>query len=200
MEDGLLRRGLATFSFDGPGQGETWSQIGMIVDYERATSAVIDYLEKQPAVDASRLGVFGPSMGGYLAPRSAAQDERIKACTASGGSFNRRHQRASADRDSFQLVRLKHLWKTDDIDRLSELMSQATLEGIAHKIRCPLLVVHGTKDFVPLEQAEKLYTAASGPKELVVLEGGNHVCNNMPYRYRPLVGDFLAKHLGVRSS
>ncbi len=195
MEDGLLRRGLATFSFDGPGQGETWSQIGMIVDYECATSAVIDYLEKQPAVDASRLGVFGPSMGGYLAPRSAAQDERIKACAASGGSFNRRHQRASAERDSFQLVRLKHLWKTDNINRLSELMGQATLEGIAHKIRCPLLVIHGTKDFVPLEQAEKLYAAATGPKELVVLEGGNHVCNNMPYRYRPLVGDFLAKHL-----
>ena len=197
MEDGLLRRGLATFSFDGPGQGETWFQIGMIVEYERATSTVIDYLEKQPRVDAKKVGVFGPSMGGYLAPRSAAQDGRIKACAASGGSFDRQHQRASADRDSFQLVRLKHLWKTNDMDHLSELMRQATLEKIAHKIRCPLLVIHGTKDFVPLEQAKKLHDLASGPKELVVLEGGNHVCNNMPYRYRPLVGDFMARHLNA---
>ena len=197
MEDGLLKRGLATFSFDGPGQGETWSQTGMIVDYERATSAVIDYLEKVPSVDAGRLGIFGPSMGGYLAPRSAAQDDRIKACSASGGSFNRRHHRASADRDGFQLVRLKHLWKTDDVERLSDLMQQATLEGIAHKIRCPLLIIHGTKDFVPVEQAQQLYAAASGPRELVILEGGNHVCNNMPYRYRPLVGDFLARHLNA---
>ena len=197
MEDGLLQRGLATFSFDGPGQGETWFQMGMIVDYERATSAVIDYLEKLPAVDARRIGVFGPSMGGYLAPRSAAQDDRIRACAASGGSFDRRHQRASADRDAFQLVRLKHLWKTDSMERLSELMSQATLEPVAHKIRCPLLVIHGTKDFVPLEQAQKIHAAAAGPKELVILEGGNHVCNNMPYRYRPLVGDFMVKNLAA---
>jgi hypothetical protein len=40
---------------------------------------------------------------------------------------------------------------------------------------------------------------ASDPKQWVLLEGGNHVCNNMPFRYRPLVGDFLAKHLGAKS-
>src|SRR4051812_13853984 len=52
MEDGFLRRGVATFTFDGPGQGESWFQGGLIVEFERATSAVIDYLEKIPAVDA----------------------------------------------------------------------------------------------------------------------------------------------------
>ena len=52
MEDGFLRRGMATFTFDGPGQGETWFQGGMIVEFERATSAVIDYLEKLSQVDA----------------------------------------------------------------------------------------------------------------------------------------------------
>ena len=37
----------------------------------------------------------------------------------------------------------------------------------------------------------------AGPKEWVLLEGGNHVRNNMPFRYRPLIGDFLAKRLGA---
>jgi alpha-beta hydrolase superfamily lysophospholipase len=198
MEDGLLRRGLATFSFDGPGQGETWFQMGMIVDFERATSAVIDYLESLRQVDARRVGVFGPSMGGYLAPRSAGQDRRIKACAASGGSFDRQHHLSTAERDPFQLVRLRHLWKVDSKERLTELMNRATLDGIAQKIRCPLLIIHGTRDMVPVSEAERTYAAASGPKELVILEGGNHVCNNMPYRYRPLVGDFLARNL-VRS-
>src|SRR4030095_569858 len=46
MEDGLLHRGMATFTFDGPGQGETWFQGGMIIAFECATSAVIGYLEK----------------------------------------------------------------------------------------------------------------------------------------------------------
>ena len=194
MEDGFLRRGLATFSFDGPGQGETWFQGGMIVEFERATSAVIDYLEKQPAVDAGRLGVFGPSLGGYLAPRSAACDERIKVCTLSGGTYDRSRVANRLD-DPFDFARWSHIYKVYDKQRLIEMARQSTLEGLAPKIRCPLLIVHGTKDFVPLEQAKRLYAEASGPKELHILEGGNHVCNNMPYRYRPLVGDFLAKHL-----
>jgi dipeptidyl aminopeptidase/acylaminoacyl peptidase len=196
MEDGLLRRGLATFSFDGPGQGETWFQGGMILDFERATSAVIDYLEGIDAVDANRLGVFGPSMGGYLGPRSAAHDERIKACAVSGGSYDRSRLIPSLD-DPFDFARTAHIWKIYDKQRLAELLRQSTLEGIASRIRCPLLIIHGTKDFVPLENAHRLHAAASGPKELVILEGGNHVCNNMPYRYRPLVGDFLASHLSA---
>src|ERR687891_2696498 len=55
MEDGFLRRGMATFTFDGPEQGESWFQGGLIVEFERATSAVIDYIEKIPIVDASRI-------------------------------------------------------------------------------------------------------------------------------------------------
>jgi len=197
MEDGLLRRALATFTFDGPGQGESWFQGGMIVEFERATSAVIDYLEKISQVDANRLGVFGPSLGGYLAPRSAACDDRIKACTFAGGMYDRSRVRDRLD-DPFEFARISHIWKVYDKQKLVELHSRCTLEGLAPKIRCPLLVVHGTKDFVPVEQAKRTYDEASGPKEWVLLEGGNHVCNNMPFRYRPLIGDFLAKHLGAR--
>ena len=198
MEDGFLRRGMATFTFDGPGQGESWFQGGMIVDFERATSAVIDYLEKLSQVDANRLGVFGPSMGGYLAPRSAACDTRIKACTFAGGMYDRTRVLKRLE-DPFEFARIAHIWKVYDKQKLVELHSRCTLEGLASKIRCPLLVVHGTKDFVPVEQAKRTYDEASGPKEWVLLEGGNHVCNNMPFRYRPLIGDFLAKHLGART-
>jgi 2,6-dihydroxypseudooxynicotine hydrolase len=194
MEDGLLRRNLATFTFDGPGQGESWFQGGLIVEFERATSAVIDYLEGLRQVDAKRLGVFGPSMGGYLAPRSAACDQRIKACAFAGGMYDRSRVLNRLD-DPFEFARIAHIWKVYDKEKLLELHRRCTLEGLASKIRCPLLVVHGTKDFVPIEQAKRIYDEASGPKEWVLLEGANHVCNNMPFRYRPLVGDFLAKHL-----
>ena len=198
MEDGLLRRGLATFTFDGPGQGESWFQGGLIVEFERATSAVIDYLERLPQVDAKRLGVFGPSMGGYLAPRSAACDQRIKACAFAGGMYDRSRVLNRLD-DPFEFARIAHIWKVYDKMELVELHRRCTLEGLAQNIRCPLLVIHGTKDFVPVEQAKRIYDEASGPKQWVLLEGGNHVCNNMPFRYRPLVGDFLAKHLGAKS-
>jgi alpha-beta hydrolase superfamily lysophospholipase len=197
MEDSLLDRGLATFTFDGPGQGESWFQGGMIVEFERATSAVIDYLEKSTEVAADRVGVFGPSMGGYLAPRSAACDGRIRACALAGGMYDRSRVLNRLD-DPFEFARVAHIWKVYDKQKLVELHRRCTLEGLASKIRCPLLVIHGTQDFMPVEQAKRIYAEASGPKEWVLLEGGNHVCNNMPFRYRPLAGDFLAKHLGAR--
>ena len=137
MEDGFLRRGMATFTFDGPGQGETWFQGGMIVDFERATSAVIDYLEKLSQVDANQLGVFGPSMGGYLAPRSAACDKRIKACAFAGGMYDRSRVLNRLD-DPFEFARISHIWKVYDKEKLVELHRQCTLEGLASKIRCPL--------------------------------------------------------------
>jgi hypothetical protein len=138
MEDGLLLRGLATFTFDGPGQGETWFQGGLIVEFERATSAVIDYLEKFPQVNAGRVGVFGPSMGGYLAPRSAACDTRIKACAFAGGMYDRTRVLNRLD-DPFEFARVAHIWKVYDKQKLVELHSRCTLEGLAPKIRCPLL-------------------------------------------------------------
>lgn len=64
MENVFLRRGLATFAFDGPGQGETWFKAAMPVDFERSTSAVIDYLLTLQPVDATRVGLYGQSLGG----------------------------------------------------------------------------------------------------------------------------------------
>jgi 2,6-dihydroxypseudooxynicotine hydrolase len=63
------------------------------------------------------------------------------------------------------------------------------------RLRQPLLVVFGKRDrLIPRQQAERV--AAEAPDaELVMLEDGNHVCNNMPYRYQPLVADWLAERL-----
>jgi dienelactone hydrolase len=47
----------------------------------------ISFLERQPAVDPTRIGVIGFSLGGYLAVCSAAIDPRIKAVTEFFGGF-----------------------------------------------------------------------------------------------------------------
>jgi len=40
------------------------------------------------------------------------------------------------------------------------------------------------------------YAEISSPdKQLEMYEHGNHVVNNMPYAYRPLVADWVADHL-----
>jgi pimeloyl-ACP methyl ester carboxylesterase len=51
-------------------------------------SPIVDYCETVPEIDASRLGLIGLSFGGYLAPRAAALEPRIRAVVAIDGIFD----------------------------------------------------------------------------------------------------------------
>jgi hypothetical protein len=50
----------------------------------------LTFLEKQPEVDANRLGVYGHSMGGKLSVLTAGSDERVKAVAPSCGGISDR--------------------------------------------------------------------------------------------------------------
>ncbi len=71
-ENRFLKRGLATLSFDGPGQGEAEYDFAVCPEYERPVKAVFDFLETRTDVDCARAGIWGVSLGGYYAPRAAA--------------------------------------------------------------------------------------------------------------------------------
>ena len=54
----------------------------------------------------------------------------------------------------------------------------------------------------PWQQEIRVFTgqmalAVAGPCVLSVIEGGNHVVNNMWYRYRDQTADWMAVQLGV---
>jgi 2,6-dihydroxypseudooxynicotine hydrolase len=68
-EDVFLKRGMATLSLDGPGQGETGYTTHIRPDYEKAVTAVLDALEGRTDLDLKRIGAVGVSMGGYYAAR-----------------------------------------------------------------------------------------------------------------------------------
>src|SRR5258705_1828720 len=84
-EEPFLARGIATLAMDGPGQGEAEYDIPICGDYERAASAVVDWVETRAELDAKRIAIWGVSLGGYYAPRAAAHAKRIKACIALSG-------------------------------------------------------------------------------------------------------------------
>ena len=52
--------------------------------YTTATAA-IDWLRGRGDVDGTRVGICGVSLGGYLAPRCAAFEPRLKAVASCGG-------------------------------------------------------------------------------------------------------------------
>ena len=66
--------GYEVYFFEGPGQGEVLMRCGirMTPEWEHCTKAVLDYF------DLTDVTLIGVSLGGYLAPRAAAYESRIR--------------------------------------------------------------------------------------------------------------------------
>ena len=87
-ESVFLDRGMATFSLDGPGQGETGFHSHIRPDYEVAVTAALDALAGRPELDLGRVGAAGMSLGGYYAVRAAAFEPRLKAIAGVSGAYD----------------------------------------------------------------------------------------------------------------
>ena len=193
LEEVFLRRGMATLSLDGPGQGESGYDLPIRHDYEVAVAAVLDVLDGREDLDLERVGAVGVSLGGYYAPRAAAFEPRIKAVAGISGPFN---FGALWDRLP-ELTRETFTHKShasSDADARERALA-LDLDGVLDRLDRPALFVTGRRDrLIPVESTERqAQTAPHG--SLVVLEEGNHVCANVPYRSRPLVADWVREHL-----
>ena len=195
-ENRFLVRGLATLSFDGPGQGEAEYDFPVCPEFEKPVKAVVDYLETRSDIDQLRIGIWGVSLGGYYAPRAAAFEKRVKACVALSGPFQRSADFTGRPQMNVETFRVRS--KSANLEEAGKVALRFTLAECAKNITCPIYIVAGTKDrLTPHTQGEKLAAAVSGPCVLSVIEGGNHVVNNLWYRYRDQTADWMAVQLGV---
>jgi 2,6-dihydroxypseudooxynicotine hydrolase len=195
FEEDFLARGLATFTFDGPGQGEVWPGMKMRHDHEGAVTAVLDALAGRTDIHVARVGAVGVSMGGYFAMRAAAFEPRLRAAVDLAGPYD-----LSFWEKSSPVMRrnLMHAFGAETTEYARERFARVTLTGVTARIRCPILVVHGRLDTIcPPEHAERIVAEATCEKRLAMFEDGNHVCNNIPYKYRPLVGDWVREKLAA---
>lgn len=196
LENEFLERGLATFSYDGPGQGLTWQTMKLRPDFEKPVGAVLDALSARVELDASRFGIWGRSFGGYAAPRAAACDDRLKACISIGGFCDMAgiwDRLPTSVKDTLQFG-----FGVASHGVARERAKDFTLTGLLGKMRHPLLIVHSGLDTVcPVEESERMKREAGGPTTLVVFPEGNHVCDNIPYKVRPLMADWMALQLAV---
>ncbi len=71
-------------------------------------------------------------------------------------------------------------------------------DGVAQKISCPLFLLTGKQDrIVPWQDTQRVADEASGPVKLMIVEDGNHIANNRPYRWRHQSADWMAEQLGL---
>lgn len=191
----FIERGMATVTLDGPGQGEVAFDAPITPHWGDVIGAVVNHLETRRDIDGSRIGVVGQSLGAIYAPLAAAGEPRLKACVANCGPFNFGPVLPQMPVVSQDLFRIRARLNTiEDGHRFAGELNLGN--GRAEQIRCPLLVVFGAGDrIIPASEGEKLAKAAGGKVDFVVYEEGNHVCFNIPYRFRPLTADWMAEQL-----
>jgi dienelactone hydrolase len=186
--DEFYRRGISLLIVDHPGVGEALRLRNMVgrYDTEVPAAACVDYLEKRPDVDAKRIGIMGVSLGGYYAPRAAAFEKRFKCCLAWGGVWDygaRVRMRLSRPGGALSVPdfvdQLTWVFGGKTVEEALQVTDKMTMKGVADRITCPLLILHGESDhLVPLSEAKKLFEEAvnSPGKKLrifTVEEGGS---------------------------
>jgi fermentation-respiration switch protein FrsA (DUF1100 family) len=198
------RRGMHMLIVDQPGAGGALRLHGLTTDHETEhyVAALVDYAESRADVDADRIGLSGNSLGGYYAPRAAAFEKRLKCCIAWGAlwDFSVYFEKAYAKVATAPSVpdMVSHgMWVMgqDTAEGALEVSRKMTLEPVADRITCPLLVAHGENDRqVPLWMAERTIEAAvnSPNRKLKVFtleEGGAEHCQ---IDNRQLIGDVMS--------
>jgi dipeptidyl aminopeptidase/acylaminoacyl peptidase len=192
----FLARGIATFVFDGPGQGEGEYDFPIRGNYETAVKAVLDTIETRQDLDTSRIGLWGVSLGGYYAPRAAAFEPRVKACIALSGPYDFAEAWDGLPELTREAFRVRSQCATQAEAKRNA--ATLTLKGVASRITCPMFIVTGKLDrVVPWQDAERLARDVKGPCELLIVEDGSHVANNRGYRWRLQSADWMAEQLGA---
>jgi len=195
LEDQFLARGMATVTYDGPGQGETWANIKMTHDGEKAVSAIVDFLNPRREIDPKRIGVYGWAMGGYFAPRAAAADSRLRACVSMPVRFS---LEAWDSLGKLQTDAYQYLFGNVSYEEGRRIGAAFTLDGVLSRLRCPYLIIHGDQgDTVDRGEAERAAKEAAGPTRLVVFEDGDHLCINIRHKSWPLMMDWFAEQLAT---
>ncbi|MPZ52626.1 MAG: alpha/beta fold hydrolase [Acidimicrobiia bacterium] len=193
-ESAMAARGMATFSLDGPGQGESEYDLPIRHDYEAALGVVLDALIDRGGFDHTRIGAVGTSMGGYYAPRACAFEPRVKALVGISGPYrivDAWDGLPELTKQAF-IARTHSTNEEDAIRRLTLL----DLTGVLQNLAQPALFITGELDrLIPWEQTEQ--QARESPRGTFVnIANGNHGGSDYPYLVGPVVADWIGEELG----
>lgn len=165
----LLRRGMAVFAMDGPGQGVLAATTTVRADYHHVIGQVID------ALGAESVGLIGLSLGGYYVAESAARETRVAAAVTVSGPFR-------LDWDLLPPpVREILIQRGGGEEAAHRFAGQVDLSALAPQIACPLLVVDGGQDVIPgVTNGEPLARLAPRGRYLHIPHGDHLLGNARP--------------------
>ena len=196
------KRDYNVFIVDLPGQGILpHDGLYMRANSEVPMQAIVDHVLSYPQVDPERLAAFGISAGGYLIPRAATVDKRLKACIASSAILNFYEvwtrntslERLAKMENSWIFSLLKSLplrkvqvisklvntytwrWGVDSVTDLLEVSKDFVFHP--KEINCPTLVLIGQQEYERFEAsrewAHRCVDEVSNPNTKLVITPQN---------------------------
>jgi alpha-beta hydrolase superfamily lysophospholipase len=182
----FLERGLAVCLLELPGQGLARLEHGSYLDhgFTGMVSETLDALASR-GVARARYGILGHSMGGSLAMRAAAGDERIRACCTNGGSVDLARGMIKFPRVLRRLGRMMGP-ACCDAD-VMDFIERLDLRSAASTLLAPVLCMHGGLD--PLVSDDEAHA-------LLALRGAHPVT----YAYWPEGAHCVYTHMVERNS
>jgi 2,6-dihydroxypseudooxynicotine hydrolase len=198
ISDYFLARGLATFAFDGPGQGEFFLSSGQhlrVAAFDAAVTAVVDWLSASGSVDPDRIGIFGKSTGGLLVVHAAAAEPRLKAIVAHPGSYDwAPYFETHFPFYPSQLELFTVLGAGSLAEGVALVKAELTLETVLPDVRAPILAVNSLDDrAIPATEAELLRERAATQVDVMLFPGRAH--GGPSAITHSLEGDWLAEKL-----
>jgi len=189
----FTKRGMASLTIDGPGQGESLiREIWVTLEnFNHAGKAALDYLSTRSEINPEKIGLYGWSRGSPWGLGVAAHDNRIKAFV---GAMGARFDATDGFEENRPSGKVNYMYMSDlkDEEEFDLMAKEITLEGIIERIRCPVLLATGEFDeLVPFASTEKTFDRLKCPKELWVYENENHVMGGRLPDFYPMMADWL---------
>lgn len=164
-----LERGINTLFVDQPGTGEALRKrkLTAVYDAEAWGTPALDYLLSRADTIPTKIGMFGLSLGGYYAPRIAANEPRYALCAVMGANHmwgERQKERMAKEGENPVPHYWDHVmwvWGQPDMVSFMDYCRDITLDGQIEKMRMPFLITHGEGDRqIPVANAYRSYDQA----------------------------------------
>ncbi|MFI5757266.1 alpha/beta hydrolase family protein [Streptomyces sp. NPDC051569] len=196
-----VRRGYNVLAFDGPGQGAALRErrLRFRPDWEAVITPVVDFALTRQEVDGARLGLFGCSLGGFLAARAAAFEPRLSALILNDGLYDYHETnikavppfvaewiltgqdqaanavaglvRGASTSVSWALRNGMWTFGASSPAEYVRMTKPYTLEGVADRIACPTLVCDAEEDYFFKGQPQRVFDALTCEKEIITFTG-----------------------------
>jgi pimeloyl-ACP methyl ester carboxylesterase len=200
----LLRNGYNVVVMDSRAHGKSGGTMATYGWLERHdTAAIVDALTASEHVN--HVGALGVSMGAAISLQAAAIDTRIVAVVAEDPFADLRE--VTYDYGGLDITPIlgRTLFRPASIVALHEM---ARVGGFSPDDVSPeqavasrpfaVLIICGTRDHrIPCRHAERVYNAATGPKELWVVDGAGHAAalGHAPQEYESRTIAFFRRYL-----